>query len=217
MDSGMGDQERVLAKCPGGQFDPADTFRSHRRIVNGGYDHQSSHRADDYRVDKRFQQTNEPFCSGLVGLYRRVSDRGGAEASFVGKHRPTKANDHDPDEAATDALRSKGTLPDLHNGRGQLSKVDRQNHQGQHDIQARHERDELGGGFGDALDPADDHQSHSNGHNKTQHPGLVLEEAGAASSHVNHNGDSLIGLEHVTDTKAAHHHRGGVKYPQRMA
>ena len=46
---------------------------------------------------------------------------------------------------------------------------------------------------------------------------LSLEEAGAASSHVNHNGDSLIGLEHVTDTKAAHHHRGGVKYPQRMA
>ena len=44
-------------------------------------------------------KTNEPFCNGLVGLYRRVGDRGRAEASFVGKYRPTKANDHDPDEA----------------------------------------------------------------------------------------------------------------------
>ncbi len=80
-----------------------------RRVVGAGDDdHEGRHRADNDRVDERFEQGDDALLDGVLGLRRRVSDGRGTHTGFVRERRTLEALDQHTDQATVGGVRCEG-------------------------------------------------------------------------------------------------------------
>src|SRR5699024_11510933 len=102
------------------------------------------------------------------GLDRRVGDRRRTDTGLVGERRTLKADDHDTDDAAGDALRVERAGEDLADGEGDVRVVEPEDEQAGDDVEDRHAGNQFVGYLRDGADAAEDDERDEDGEDDSE-------------------------------------------------
>ena len=167
----------------------------------GHDDDESRHRADDDRVDEGTEKRDHPLGDRLVGLCRRMRDRGGTEPGLIREepppHPPERRHEEDPHAGPGDARRRvEGLGHDEGEGGEKEIEVQDDDDERARDVDGGHGRRQDPGDATDTGNPADDHRAHDERAREPRHPG------GDAKLRLHHVGDR-VGLDAVSRKEGA--------------
>ena len=138
-------------------------------MPNTGRDqHQSGQCADDDRIDERLQQGNHAFRDRILGLGRRMGDRGRSLSRLVGEKATVYApiesqRDRRPEKSARRRRSRENASKNSDHRRPHLIIIIDKDTQRAQNIDNRHERGQLLRHLGDSLNAADDNQCQDHG------------------------------------------------------
>jgi len=154
----------------------------------GRNDDQRGHRADDQRIDQRFEHGHRAFAHRLIGLGGGVRDGRRTLAGFVGKeatfYAPQQRDADDArDRAADGRRRIKGAGDDEHESARDLVGVEHQDDEGAGHIEGGHRRGEGRADARDAANTAKDNGADEDRDEQSDDPRRDAELSGGADCH----------------------------------
>ncbi len=162
--------------------------------VQDGDDDEGGHGDDDNRVDEDARHSDDALVMRVLDVGHGVGVGRGAHACLVGEEAALGALGHGGEDAKADAgelgLGVEGALEDEGEGGGDVLDVEDEDDQASQQVDQGHDRDDLLGPGGQALDTAQEDKAGQKDDDHTHEPGGDG-EGGA------HRGRDGVGLDHA--------------------
>ena len=124
-----------------------------------------------------------------------------SNTGLIGECRATDALNQNPNKTSVHRFGVEGAADDSPKSSGNRTEVGQDDPERTQNVDADHKWNNLIGHFGNGLDATQNHHTHHQGHQNTEHPTLTKQDAGFSSGYRNQLLSGLVDLHHVASTK----------------